>query len=99
MKINETKAKKIIKSFNAKFPDLTVTRIYDCEEGTIVKAVTDPTKIKMGMPFYQVFPNGSVVNANPLGRHSFFTTVVQEENMIYNNSDAVEPELPKIKSN
>ena len=95
MKRNEAKAKKIITQFKAKFPLLTVIEIYDCEEGTIVKAKKDPEEFKMGVPYYQILDN-VVINANPYGRPEFFKTVVKEDNCIYRNSDVDSPPMPKF---
>lgn len=86
MKKDEFKANKIITKFKAKAPLLTVMAIYDCKEGTVIKALTNPEEIKMGIPFYQLIGD-IVINANPLGRPDWFKEVVQDDNCIYQNTD------------
>jgi len=92
MKINKAKANKILAQFKAKFPELTVTEIYDAKEGTIVRAVKDPEEFKMGVPYYQLLPGNVVINANPYARLGWFYTIVNENNMIYHNTDIDYPE-------
>lgn len=93
MKKNKTKADKILKIFKAKFPLLTVTDIYNTKDATIVRAEKDPGKFKMGIPYYQLLPNGAVINANPFGNSKFFLSIVKEENKIYHNSEIDYPEV------
>jgi len=96
MKKNKERADKILAIFKAKFPLLTVTHIFDSNDGTIVRALKNPEKIKMGVPFYQLLSNGAVVNANPYGNYDWFIKIVQDDNMIYHNTDIEEPEIKKI---
>lgn len=93
MKRNEPKAKKILAQFKAKFPLLTVTEIYVSELGTIVRAVEDPEEFKMGVPYYQLLPGNVVINANPYARIDWFQKIVNEDNMIYHNSEIDYPEV------
>lgn len=96
MKQNKEKANKILAIFKAKFPLLTVTHIFDSSDGTIVRALKDPEKIKMGVPYYQLLFNGAVINANPYGNYDWFIKIVQDDNMIYHNTEIEEPEIKKI---
>lgn len=93
MKNNEPKAKKILSQFKAKFPLLTVTEIYDSDLGTIVRAVENPEEFKMGVPYYQLLPGNVVINANPYARIDWFLKAVNEDTMIYHNSDIDYPEI------
>lgn len=97
MKVNKEKANKIIKIFKVKFPQLTVTDVYDSTEGTVVRALKDPEKATFGTPYYQIFDNGIVINANPFGRFDWFKKVTQESNQIYHNTDVDYPESPELK--
>jgi len=87
MKKNEPKAKKILAQFKAKFPELTVTDIYDSNDGTVVKAMKNPEEFKMGVPYYQLLPGNVVINANPYGRFDWFKKATSEDNHIYHNTD------------
>lgn len=97
MKSNKARADKIIKTFKAKFPLFTVLNIWDCSEGTIIKASKNPEQFKMGMPFYQLVGD-VVINANPLSRADWFKEVVTEDNMIYRNTDIEMTNFKKKKS-
>lgn len=88
MKVNVEKARKIIKVFNAKFPQLTVMEIYDSSDGIIVKAVRYPGKTELGIPYYQYFPeNNLVITANPFDKSDWFKGIANDKNMIYRNSE------------
>jgi hypothetical protein len=95
MKIREQKAKKITALFKIKLPLLTVTQIYDTEDGIIVRAVEDTEAYHVGTPFYQLLDDNKIVNISPFGNPEFFQEIVQEDNKIYQNSDVDEPNRPK----
>lgn len=75
---------KIFKAFHNVYPQFIIMKIYDCDEGTIIRAQKDPDAIESLLnSYYQYFSNGMIINAKPIARQDWFNKVVQEENKIY----------------
>jgi len=87
MKILKERIDTIINDFNTAVDNMLIMAIYIKGDVNIVMAMKDPNEMKMGLPFYRVYDDGTVTTVPVTSNPTWFGKIVRPENVVYYNQD------------